>query len=162
MELPPDGQTCKPQPCFIQSTFALMKLIYKSVYLWSIFNIWQSYLSRPRVLKHTTGMERITPCPFSLNEKSGSSEIKKENVPVIATTLLSTVWVDINTKMRMTSSYVQPNHHKWHDINSTRQLSFFFFLGQFSILLEFVVLCPCYLALQTLLSLWGRGAERWQ
>lgn len=27
----------------------------------------------------------------------------------------------------MTSSYVRPNHHKWHDINSTRQLSFSFF-----------------------------------
>lgn len=25
----------------------------------------------------------------------------------------------------MTSSYVQPNHHKWHDINSVRQLYFF-------------------------------------
>lgn len=27
---------------------------------------------------------------------------------------------------------------------------------------EFVPVCPRYLALQTLLSLWGRGAERWQ
>lgn len=36
----------------------------------------------------------------------------------------STVWADINTEMRMTSSYVQPNHHKWHDINSIRQLFF--------------------------------------
>lgn len=38
----------------------------------------------------------------------------------------STVWADINTEMRMTSSYVQPNHHKWHDINSARQLYYFF------------------------------------
>lgn len=36
----------------------------------------------------------------------------------------ATVWADINTEMRMTSSYVQPNHHKWHDINSARQLFF--------------------------------------
>lgn len=42
----------------------------------------------------------------------------------------STVWADINSEMRMTSSYIQPNHHKWHDINSSRQRFFvFFFLG---------------------------------
>lgn len=37
----------------------------------------------------------------------------------------STVCADINTETRMTSSYVQPNIHKLHDINSTRQLFFF-------------------------------------
>lgn len=45
-----------------------------------------------------------------------------------------TVWSDINTKMRMTSSYIQPNHHKWHDINSARQL-YYFLVGQFPVLL---------------------------
>lgn len=41
----------------------------------------------------------------------------------------STVWADINTKMRMTSSYVWPNHHKWHDINSARQLYLFIYFS---------------------------------
>ena len=78
MELLPDGQTRQPQPCIILSTIALRKPVYESVYLRSVFSIWQSYLCGTRVLKHTTGKERITPCPLSLNEKSGSSEINKK------------------------------------------------------------------------------------
>lgn len=42
--------------------------------------------------------------------------------------------------MRKTPSHVQPNHHKWHDISSARQL-YFSCLGPIYISSLFVVLC---------------------
>lgn len=122
----------------------------------TVLSLW----SKSVVTRHWK--KRLIPCPVTLNEKSGSEEIKEREcsshchhpAPLSGLTL--------------TLKWVWPHHTFGQIIINDMILTlpdsffFFFFLGHFSILLEFVVLCPCYLALQTLLSLWGRGAERWQ